>query len=145
MVYQNIYYHVILYQTYTTVNIEVFMIGKVNKNNIINFLKPVETKKPSVMLAEKIIDLIFSGSLKIGDQLPDEKYLATNFKLKLSSVRKAIELLYNIGIIKVLPSGIKIIENSTKRTKSVLPNKKNFDSIGFDKQKIKKKKYKIIF
>lgn len=119
--------------------------GKMSKNNIINLLNPVEVKKPSVLLAEKIIDLIFSGSLKIGDQLPDEEYLATNFKLKLSSVRKATEFLYNLGIIKVLPSGIKIIENSTKRTKSVLPNKKNFDFINFDGQKIKKKKYRIGF
>ncbi|MCL4417684.1 MAG: substrate-binding domain-containing protein, partial [Actinobacteria bacterium] len=107
--------------------------------------KPIELKKPADLIFEQIVELISSGILKIGDQLPSEEELQKRFNIGRAYVKKALGRLLSIGMLKVNGEGEIIVNNIAERTQSGLPSRKNLEIMEFDVDKIKNKNYKIGF
>ncbi|MGQ9600403.1 MAG: FadR/GntR family transcriptional regulator [Anaerolineae bacterium] len=66
-------------------------------------LKPVERTRLSDVAVQQIRDLIFSGQLKSGDQLPPERDLVEQLGVSRSSVREALRTLQGMGLLEVKP------------------------------------------
>lgn len=66
-------------------------------------LKPVERTRLSDVAVQQIRDLIFSGQLKPGDQLPPERDLVEQLGVSRSSVREALRTLQGMGLLEVKP------------------------------------------
>jgi ribose transport system substrate-binding protein len=109
------------------------------------YFKKISTKKPEVLIFEQIMDLIYIGKLRIGDQLPPVETLRDRFNVKDSHIRKAIEKLMSLGLLTRIPNGEIILSSDTSRTKSHLPDKKNFSCVKFRASEIIPKKYVIGF
>jgi GntR family transcriptional repressor for pyruvate dehydrogenase complex len=69
-------------------------------------IEPVKSKRTFEEVSEKLKDLIFSGTLKPGQQLPSEPALAQLFHVGRQSVREALRVLELSGFITVRP-GVK--------------------------------------
>ena len=61
----------------------------------------IQKKSLADMVAEQLKQQITEGVYKIGDKLPTEPELMKNFKVGRSSIREAIKLLVNTGIVRV--------------------------------------------
>jgi GntR family transcriptional repressor for pyruvate dehydrogenase complex len=69
-------------------------------------IEPVKNKRTFEEVSEKLKELIFSGTLKPGQQLPSEPALAQLFHVGRQSVREALRVLELSGFITVRP-GVK--------------------------------------
>jgi len=69
-------------------------------------IEPVKSKRTFEEVSEKLKELIFSGTLKPGQQLPSEPALAQLFHVGRQSVREALRVLELSGFITVRP-GVK--------------------------------------
>jgi len=63
--------------------------------------KPVKNQKMYVQIAEQIKSLISEGVLKVGDRLPSERELSTQFSVSRSTVRESLTSLEIMGLIEV--------------------------------------------
>lgn len=55
-------------------------------------------------VAQKIKDILISGSINKGDKLPSENALASKLKVSRSSVREALRLLFASGYVEIIPN-----------------------------------------
>ncbi len=113
--------------------------------NLNNLFEKIEIKDPTAEVVRQILELILSGVLKIGDELPTTKELQQRLKIGNTQIVKAIDFLLSLGIIKAFPNGTTIIINTSKRTQSYLPHKKNYSFIKFDPEDLKESNYSIGF
>jgi len=113
--------------------------------NLNNLFKRIEIKDPTAEVIRQILELILSGVLKIGDELPPIKELQQRLKISNTQMIKAIDFLLSLGIIKTFPNGTIIIINTSKRTQSYLPHKKNYSFIKFNPKGLKESNYSIGF
>lgn len=70
---------------------------------MINEYKFEPVKKDSIVieLTKRIMDYIFSGSIRPGDKLPAERVLSEAFGVGRSSIREALKALTVLGILEV--------------------------------------------
>jgi GntR family transcriptional repressor for pyruvate dehydrogenase complex len=61
---------------------------------------PIIITKVSEQVIQQIKDMIADGTLNKGDKLPSERELAGILEISRSSVRKALRLMENIGLIE---------------------------------------------
>jgi GntR family transcriptional repressor for pyruvate dehydrogenase complex len=66
-------------------------------------LKPIKKVRVSDTVVDQIMSLIESGSLKVGDQLPTERELVSQWQVARASVREALRILEFSGVIEVRP------------------------------------------
>jgi GntR family transcriptional repressor for pyruvate dehydrogenase complex len=66
-------------------------------------LKPIRKVRVSDTVVDQIISLIENGSLKMGDQLPTERELVSQWQVARASVREALRILEYSGVIEVRP------------------------------------------
>ncbi len=66
-------------------------------------LRPVQQRKVSAVVAQRIIELIESGSLPVGARLPSEKELADRMGVSRPSVREALAALEAVGVVDARP------------------------------------------
>jgi DNA-binding FadR family transcriptional regulator len=62
---------------------------------------PVQTRRTFEEAVEQIAERITLGELGVGDQLPSERVLATQFQISRPTVREAIKVLADSGIVEV--------------------------------------------
>jgi DNA-binding FadR family transcriptional regulator len=67
--------------------------------------REVRTRKTFEEAVEQIIDAIRTGRLGSGDRLPSERALASQMKISRPSLREAIRLLVEAGVLEVRPGG----------------------------------------
>ena len=64
-------------------------------------------------LADHILNYIRENHLKAGDRLPSERQLAQKYSVSRSSVREAVRILQNKGLVRIeVGSGMYIPENT---------------------------------
>ena len=63
-------------------------------------LKVVEKKRAYESIVQQVLDLIESGKLKQGDQLPSERELTEIFKVSRTTVREAIRTLESMKLLQ---------------------------------------------
>lgn len=63
-------------------------------------LEPVKSRKIYENIVEQIKKMVKQGELKIGDRLPSERELAESLKVSRTSVREALRILENMGLIE---------------------------------------------
>lgn len=61
----------------------------------------IQKKSLADMVAEQLRQQIMEGVYTIGDKLPTEPELMKTFKVGRSSIREAVKLLVNMGIVQV--------------------------------------------
>lgn len=66
---------------------------------------PIERESIAEKVARRILELVRSGSLKAGDQLPPERELAGMFQVSRPSVREAIRGLAILGVVHTRQGG----------------------------------------
>ncbi len=66
-------------------------------------LRPVQQRKVSAVVAQRIIELIESGTLPVGARLPSEKELADRMGVSRPSVREALAALEAVGVVDARP------------------------------------------
>lgn len=66
---------------------------------------PIERESVAEKVARRILELVRSGSLKAGDQLPPERALAGMFQVSRPSVREAIRGLAILGVVRTRQGG----------------------------------------
>ena len=62
---------------------------------------PAQTKRTSEVIYDQISQKIFNGELKDGDRLPSERELALQFGRGRQSVREALRMLQQDGLIRI--------------------------------------------
>ena len=70
----------------------------------INF-KPVATRKIYQYILEQFVEMVRTGVIKPGDKIPSERELAQSFHVSRPSVREALRVLEDIGIIEIQSGG----------------------------------------
>ncbi len=70
-----------------------------NKSNIT--FKPAKTQRASDVIYQQIYQKIISGELKTGDRLPAERELCEQFGRSRPSIREALRMLQQDGLIKI--------------------------------------------
>ena len=70
---------------------------------------PAETRKASEIIYEQIRGKILSGELKPGDKLPGERALMEMMQRSRPTVREALRMLENSGLIRTVPGGGAVI------------------------------------
>jgi GntR family transcriptional regulator, transcriptional repressor for pyruvate dehydrogenase complex len=68
-------------------------------------LSPVERNSLADQVAKKLLDLVRTGNLKPGDQLPTERDLAQMLQVSRPSVREAMRGLQILGVVKTRQGG----------------------------------------
>jgi DNA-binding FadR family transcriptional regulator len=68
-------------------------------------LSPVERNSLADQVAKKILDLVRTGNLKPGDQLPPERDLAQMLQVSRPSLREAMRGLQILGVVKTRQGG----------------------------------------
>ena len=61
----------------------------------------IQKKSLADMVAEQLKQQIVEGVYTIGDKLPTEPELMKTFKVGRSSIREAVKLLVNMGVVQV--------------------------------------------
>jgi GntR family transcriptional repressor for pyruvate dehydrogenase complex len=71
-------------------------------NSAVDQFAQVRLNRPrlSERIATLIQEMVGSGKLKVGDRLPPERQLAGHFKVNRSTVREAIHLLWERGLVE---------------------------------------------
>ena len=70
-----------------------------------SFEAPVVRQRVADIVARRILDLVVSGTLKKGDQLPPERELAASLNVSRPSVREAIRGLAILGVVVTRQGG----------------------------------------
>ncbi|GAB5376154.1 MAG: FCD domain-containing protein [Acuticoccus sp.] len=70
-----------------------------------SFEAPVVRQRVADIVARRILDLVVSGTLKKGDQLPPERELAISLNVSRPSVREAIRGLAILGVVVTRQGG----------------------------------------
>lgn len=81
-------------------------------------IAPISVPKASDILADRLRDLILSGSVKPGESLPSERDLVSTSGLSRSSVRDALRILEVEGLIATRPgrSGGSIVQRPDRQS-----------------------------
>lgn len=66
-----------------------------------SFFKPVATKRVSQVIYDQIYQKIVSGELRPGHRLPSERELAEQFRRSRPSVREALRMLQQDGLLEI--------------------------------------------
>lgn len=74
-------------------------------SDTLSTISPVERKSVADQVAKKILDLVRTGNLKPGDQLPTERDLAQMLQVSRPSVREAMRGLQILGVVKSRQGG----------------------------------------
>ena len=87
-------------------------------------LTPVPTQKASEAICKQISDMILSGELKPGDRLPSERALMEMLQRSRPTIREALRMLENSGLIRTIPgsNGAIVTEPSTQSVEQPLEN-----------------------
>ncbi len=75
-------------------------VSKISSNEKAAFL-PAKTKRACEVIYEQIYDKIVQGELGAGDRLPPERVLAEQFQRSRPSVREALRMLQQNGLIRI--------------------------------------------
>lgn len=81
--------------------------------------KPVETRRASEAIYDQVSAQILSGKLKPGDKLPSERELMDMFKRSRPTVREALRILENNGLIQTVSGSGAIVMRPTIESVSV--------------------------
>jgi GntR family transcriptional repressor for pyruvate dehydrogenase complex len=73
--------------------------------DVLTTLSPVERNSVADQVAKKILDLVRTGNLKPGDQLPPERDLAQLLQVSRPSLREAMRGLQILGVVKSRQGG----------------------------------------
>jgi ABC-type sugar transport system substrate-binding protein len=114
-------------------------------DDIGKYIRKISIKKPEVLIFEQIVDLIYMGKMKVGDQLPPVDAMRERFNVSEAHISKAVGKLVSLGLVTKIPNGELIVSNDTKKARSQLPDKTNLTWVDFDRSRIAPKKYKIGF
>ncbi|MBL4813705.1 MAG: FadR family transcriptional regulator [Rhodobacteraceae bacterium] len=71
----------------------------------VSFDTPIKRESLAEMVARRILDMVTSGALKPGDQLPPERELAEQLNVSRPSVREAIRGLSILGVVRSRQGG----------------------------------------
>lgn len=63
--------------------------------------KPVRASRPYQVAVEQIIDAIRAGTIQVGDKLPSERALAEQMEISRPTLREAIKVLAEAGVLEV--------------------------------------------
>lgn len=66
-------------------------------------MEPIHRDNVPKVIADRIIDLIARGELKLGEQLPAQRELAKQLGVGVSSLRESLQSLTAIGLIQMQP------------------------------------------
>jgi DNA-binding FadR family transcriptional regulator len=66
-----------------------------------SIFKPVGTRRTFEEAVEQIADSIMVGDLHVGDRLPTERALAAQMQISRPTLREAIRLLADAGVLEV--------------------------------------------
>lgn len=66
---------------------------------------PVITQKASEVIFDQIRAMILSGGLRPGDKLPSERALMQQLERSRPTIREALRMLENAGLIRIIPGG----------------------------------------
>ena len=83
-------------------------------------ISPVERNSVADQVAKKILDLVRTGNLKPGDQLPPERDLAQMLQVSRPSLREAMRGLQILGVVKTAP-GRRRLHLLARRRRSARP------------------------
>jgi DNA-binding FadR family transcriptional regulator len=72
---------------------------------VIAAISPIERNSVADQVAKKILDLVRTGNLKPGDQLPPERDLAQMLQVSRPSLREAMRGLQILGVVKTRQGG----------------------------------------
>jgi GntR family transcriptional regulator, transcriptional repressor for pyruvate dehydrogenase complex len=74
-------------------------------SDALSVISPVERNSVADQVAKKILDLVRTGNLKPGDQLPPERDLAQMLQVSRPSLREAMRGLQILGVVKSRQGG----------------------------------------
>ena len=77
----------------------------INPAHRLEFERPLERMPVGEMVARRILDMVKSGALQPGDQLPTERDLAQSLNVSRPSVREAIRGLAILGVVRTVQGG----------------------------------------
>ena len=77
--------------------------------------RPVQTRRPFEVAIEQIADAIRSGTVRVGDRLPAERILSEQMKISRPTLREAIRVLVDAGVLEVRrgPTGGMFVRSET--------------------------------
>lgn len=90
------------------------MMNKTGKGYMI-----IQKKSLADMVAEQLRQQIAEGVYTIGDKLPTEPELMKTFKVGRSSIREAVKLLVNMGVVQVRQGAGTFVAERPMRTEAV--------------------------
>jgi GntR family transcriptional regulator, transcriptional repressor for pyruvate dehydrogenase complex len=76
---------------------------------------PVQMVRPAEVVAFRITEAILAGDVKVGERLPSEQALSLQLGISRPTLREAIKLLVQAGLVQVLPGssgGLFVISES---------------------------------
>ena len=76
---------------------------------------PIQTGRLYEQIVAQIEERIVRGELKVGDQLPAERDLATQFGVSRTAVREAVKALRQKGLVEIVPGRGTFISDRTSR------------------------------
>ena len=71
----------------------------------VDFDKPLKRESVAEMVARRVLDMVTSGVLQAGEQLPPERELAVTLGVSRPSVREAIRGLSILGVVRTRQGG----------------------------------------
>ena len=86
--------------------------------------QPVQLVRPAEIVAYRITEAIRAGDVRVGERLPSEQNLSMQLGIARPTLREAIKLLVNAGVLNVLPGssgGIFVISQSVPPELAGLP------------------------
>jgi GntR family transcriptional repressor for pyruvate dehydrogenase complex len=86
--------------------------------------QPVQLVRPAEIVAYRITEAIRAGDVKVGERLPSEQNLSAQLGIARPTLREAIKLLVQAGVLNVLPGssgGIFVISQSIPPELAGLP------------------------
>lgn len=86
--------------------------------------QPVQLARPAEIVAYRITEAIRAGDVKVGERLPSEQNLSVQLGVARPTLREAVKLLVQAGVLNVMPGssgGIFVISQSIPPELSGLP------------------------
>ena len=86
--------------------------------------QPVQLVRPAEIVAYRLSEAIRGGDVKVGERLPSEQNLSEQLEVSRPTLREAIKLMVNAGVLNVLPGssgGIFVISQSVPQELCGLP------------------------
>lgn len=66
--------------------------------------KPVRTRRTFEEALEQIVEAVRAGDLRVGDRLPSERTLAAQMEISRPTLREAVRILGDAGVVELRPS-----------------------------------------